>query len=489
MNQWTTIRTLHARGYGKKAIARMLGISRNTVKRALASCEAPRYERRPMPTKIMPFRDQIEQMYWEKDLIGTRIFQELKKLGYAGSLTTLYRYLRKLGPKKLAKVTCRFETGPGEQGQFDWTPYEVTIADQTTTVYCFLFVLGYSRMKYLTFSLNQTLSSCLEALEEAFWYLGGAPKEVLVDNAKQLVVEHPQKGEALLNQKFEELAGLYCFVPRACHLYRARTKGKVERPFYVVEQHFIKGNTFSSFADLLEKAKAFNEEWNRKVNATTLKEPLALFEEEKLHLLPLVSRCYRETLREMRKVSWDCLVSFGGSRYSVPHPLAGKQVWVRVKKGSWLEILSPSGEVIATHEISRTKGKTVINEEHYQGLKPQAPKTALRVRETLAKVFQSGEAFYQGLAARTGSNAAYHARQILALRDYYCDQDIERALAKALAFKAFHHQSVLSILRSFPLREVEFSPQAAPEKLGRENPTRPLDYYATLLEGGEGLWP
>lgn len=116
VDEWTTICILHARGYGKKTIARMLGISRNTVKRALASCEAPRYERRPMPTKVTPFKDHVERMYREQDLIGTRIFAELKKLGYTGSLTTLYRYLRSLGPKKLAKVTCRFETGPGSRG-------------------------------------------------------------------------------------------------------------------------------------------------------------------------------------------------------------------------------------------------------------------------------------------------------------------------------------------------------------------------------------
>ncbi|MBC7324170.1 MAG: transposase, partial [Moorella sp. (in: Bacteria)] len=111
----------------------------------------------------------------------------------------------------------------------------------------------------------------------AFWYLGGAPREVLVDNAKQLIVEHPRKGEVVLNQKFQELAGLYCFRPRPCQLYRARTKGKVERPFYVIEEHFIKGNAFGCFADLLQKAKAFNEEWNQKVHTTTLKEPIVLF--------------------------------------------------------------------------------------------------------------------------------------------------------------------------------------------------------------------
>ena len=48
MENWAEIRRLH-RGEGMpiKAIARRLGISRNTVKRALGSDEPPRYERHP----------------------------------------------------------------------------------------------------------------------------------------------------------------------------------------------------------------------------------------------------------------------------------------------------------------------------------------------------------------------------------------------------------------------------------------------------------
>lgn len=107
------------------------------------------------------------------------------------------------------------------------------------------------------------------------------------------------------------------------------------------------------------------------------------------------------------------------------------------------------------------------------------------MRETISQFFPSGEAFYQGLVARVGANAPYHARQVLALRDYYQDEDIEKALQKAIAYKAFHHQSVLAILRSTPLREVNFNGSfCSLEKLGEETPARFLDYYGALLEGG-----
>jgi len=87
VEKWTTIRNLAREGYGKKAIARMLKVSRNTVRKALSTDEPPRYVRRVQAdTLIAPYREQIEKMYLEKGLIGTRIYNELLKLGYTGSI-------------------------------------------------------------------------------------------------------------------------------------------------------------------------------------------------------------------------------------------------------------------------------------------------------------------------------------------------------------------------------------------------------------------
>jgi len=44
------------------------------------------------------------------------------------------------------------------------------------------------------------------------------------------------------------LCGHYRVQPRACQPYRAQTKGKIERPFFYLEQQFIKGGSFASVA-------------------------------------------------------------------------------------------------------------------------------------------------------------------------------------------------------------------------------------------------
>jgi hypothetical protein len=59
-------------------------------------------------------------------------------------------------------------------------------------------------------------------------------------------------------------------------------------------------------------------------------------------LTPLPATRYVGIHALTRKVSWDCLVSYEGSRYSVPWVYAGKRVWVRASQGIRLEAMAPS---------------------------------------------------------------------------------------------------------------------------------------------------
>jgi len=207
----------------------------------------------------------------------------------------------------------------------------------------------------MTFSYYQDKSSVLEALEESIRHIGGSPREVLIDNAKTLVIEHLKNDAIRFNKDFLELAGAFCFHPRACQLYRPRTKGKVERPFYYIEQHFIKGNSFDSIEELIARGHQFIQEWNQEVHTTTLDKPVERYQQEKNILLPLPEYRYYQSVRELRKVSWDCLVSYKGSRYSVHHTFAGQRVWVSTSHGYILNIYSLKGELLYSHTLSEEK--------------------------------------------------------------------------------------------------------------------------------------
>ena len=97
MEEWTTVRYLHAQGKSIREIARELRLARQTVRRALAAESKPQYQRPPRPNpKLEPFKEQVRELYFGKQLIGSRILRELQAAGYSGGRTALYAYLRSL---------------------------------------------------------------------------------------------------------------------------------------------------------------------------------------------------------------------------------------------------------------------------------------------------------------------------------------------------------------------------------------------------------
>jgi len=482
IEQWHTIRTLYAQGYGKKTIARMLNVSRNTVKNALKDEAVPKYIRQVIiPKKIDPFANDVKDMYFQKGFIGTRIYEEIKKLGYTGSDSGVYRFLKTLGSKTPKKTTMRFETEMGKQAQFDWSPYTIEINGNKEKVICFLMVLGYSRLKAVTFSKDDKADSIYEAIEDCFEQLGGVCESLLIDNAKALVLKHLQDEEPIYNPRFLELSGSYCFKPHACKPHMPRTKGKVERSFYYIEQHFIKGGSFNSMDDLSLRAKEFINNLNFRTHSTTQQIPAILFEKEKKYLLPLPKRRYTDSLKELRKVNWDCLISYDGCRYSVPNRFAGKDVFVKKVKGYILKIYTTSGEIVAEHIISSTKGLTIINNEHYEGLFNKYPKSVALLRDTISETFSNGQQFFIGLEKNI-NNYNIHAQKVFALRETYEDRYIDEVLGKAISYSIYHSDSIKNLLKPYPIRCEKPTLISNSNAKSIQTHTRTLEYYKNLLK-------
>ena len=68
--------------------------------------------------------------------------------------------------------------------------------------------------------------------------LGGAPRELLYNRMKTAVTGEGDDGGIIYNASLIGLARHYGFHPKACQAYRAKTKGKVERPFRYIHQDF-----------------------------------------------------------------------------------------------------------------------------------------------------------------------------------------------------------------------------------------------------------
>lgn len=248
--QAVEIRVLARQGQSKKAIARQLGVSINTVRRYLREPQAGQYgPRLPRAQKLDPYREYVDERVaaarprW---IPATVLLRELRERGYRGGISQLKAYLSRLKPRREDPVV-RFETPPGEQMQADFT----TVRRGREPLKAFVATLGYSRASYVRFSAEETSATLLRGLEEAFETFGGVPREVLFDNATTVIIDRDAygAGEHRWHQGLLELAERYGFRPRVCRPYRARTKGKVER-----FNGYLKGSFLTPLAATLKTA-------------------------------------------------------------------------------------------------------------------------------------------------------------------------------------------------------------------------------------------
>lgn len=235
---------LHRQGVSISAIARRTGRDPKTIRKYIErGIEAPVYGPRMLgrPNKLAPYLEFLrERVTAFPDLTAARLTREIRELGYMGAYTAVKRFLAAIRPENGPKpFEVRFETPPGVQAQVDFARFVVEFTDEpgvSRIVWLFSLVLGHSRFLFARYVMHQDLQSLLRCHMQAFEALGGVPIEILYDRMKTAVTGEDDQGHIIYNRSLLALAGHYRFVPRACRPYRAKTKGKVERPFSYIRK-------------------------------------------------------------------------------------------------------------------------------------------------------------------------------------------------------------------------------------------------------------
>ena len=291
------------RGLTKAEVARELGVSRRTVYNWIATGQLDRElddlpvrysPRPPVARKLDSFRGIVEARLNEfPRLTATRLLDEIHAAGYAGGYTQLKEYVRQVRPTPPVDPIVRFETPPGHQGQVDFAEFRLPWGKR----YALVVVLAHSRLLWLRFYERQTMAVLMRGLEEAFAFFGGVPAELLFDQMKAVIIndERTSGGQLLENAEFVRFAAHWGFRIRACRPYRAKTKGKVERPIGYVRQSFFYARTFLNDVDLNAQALFWlGHTANVRRHRTTGEGPRLRFErDERMLLKTLAPRPYR----------------------------------------------------------------------------------------------------------------------------------------------------------------------------------------------------
>jgi transposase len=359
---------LHRQGLSVSAIARQLGLDRKTVRKYTArGLEPPAYTPRPpRQRRLDPFARYLhERVAAYPALTGSRLWREVKELGYVGGYTAVTDYLRAVRPSQPSPFEVRFETPPGQQAQVDFARFTVTFADEPSAiriVWLFSLVLGHSRRIWARFAMHQDLQTVLRCHMAAFAALGGVPGEILYDRMKTAVTGEDEDGHLIYNRALVELARHYGFLPKACRPYRAKTKGKVERPFRYIREDFFLARTFRNLDDL----NAQLTDWldmvaNVRVHATTQRIVAEAFAEERPALKPLPALPFRAVLKLERRVTHEGMVSIGGNLYSVPDRT--RRV-VEVHQFADEIHVFDAGRLVAVHPVLEGRRRALIAPGH-----------------------------------------------------------------------------------------------------------------------------
>jgi len=289
-------------GVTKAAIARHVGVSRDTIYRWIATGqldrdldeEAVRYRPRPpVPSKLDPYKAIIEARLAEyPKLTATRLFKEVREAGYPGSYSQVRRYVRRVRPRPPEEPVQRFETPPGHQGQVDFADFRLPWGKR----HALIVVMGYSRLMWLRYYERQTMPVVMRGLESAFRYFGGVPSELLFDQMKAVIIAdgRAEGGGLVENPEFLRFSHHWGFRIRACRPYRAQTKGKVERPIRYIRESFFYGRDFVSDDDLNARALEWLDgEANVRIHGTLKERPTDRFQRERALLAPLTPWPYR----------------------------------------------------------------------------------------------------------------------------------------------------------------------------------------------------
>lgn len=422
---------LHRQGRSARDLARLLQMSRNTVRSyvtALAAAgvldgspdELPELAtiKAALPSRTPP-QETSTVIDWTAQtralLAGgagpQAIFDFLRTTDptFKGSLPAVKRLcarLRKaLGPQA-DDVAIPVVTAPGEVAQVDFK-YAGHLRDPDRNcprkAWIFIMVLGHSRHMFAKVVFDQKADTWQQLHVEAFAFFGGVPRIIVPDNLKSAVVkaafttgEDPQ-----LHRSYCEIARHYGFTIDPAPPRDPEKKGKVEAGAKYVGTSFL--TTLPDGLDLPE-ANVRLTKWVLEVaglrdHGTTRRQPLRVFEaEEKPALLPLPARPYLLTIWREFKVHRDTHVAFDGRFYSVPFRHIGETASVRATPSEVRVYVDD--ELVATHD-RRGTGQYSTIDEHLP-----AERVAQRHRDA---------GFWVARARRMGPDVEALANEIIAL--------------------------------------------------------------------------
>lgn len=317
-----TIYFLHQNKKSNREIAKLLKVSRRTVKAVLEQgVDIPLKPRKNQEAAIEPILREIFTRCLGNAVRVKEILKEDYNLDIAYS--TLKRCIQNAGLREPVKRVGEYRFEPGHEMQHDTSPHWVMLGGKKVKAQCASLILGYSRKLFMQYYPCFTRFEAKTFLKAGIEFMTGSCRRCIIDNTS-VILSAGSGSNAVVSPEMLTFSRMYGFEFIAHRVNNPDRKGKCERQFYYVETNFLAGRAFKDWNDLNQQAKEWCLMVNQREKRVLGMTPDAAFIQEKPHLVPLPEILPPIYEHYQRLVDCQGYINLDTNRYSAPEKLIGK---------------------------------------------------------------------------------------------------------------------------------------------------------------------
>jgi transposase len=363
VEDWAEIRRLHrAEGMPIKAIARRLGVGRNTVRRALGADEPPKYQRAAKGSIVDEVEAQVRELLAGWPTMPATVIAE--RIGWTRSLTVLKDRVRELRPLYLPADPCsRTEYHPGELAQCDlwFPPAPMPLgAGQVGTPPVLVMVSGYSRIMTARMLPSRQGPDLLAGQWALLAGWGAAPRALVWDN--ESAVGSWRAGRPVLTEAMNAFRGALGVRVILCRPRDPEAKGLVERANEYLETSFLPGRSFSGPGDFNAQLGVWLARANQRHHRRLGARPVERWKADRTAMVALPPVAPSSGWTTSLRLPRDHYVRLDGNDYSVDPAAVGRRIVVSAD----LEqvVVTLDGQQVARHVRCWVRHQSITDPAH-----------------------------------------------------------------------------------------------------------------------------
>lgn len=486
----STVHLLAKRGKSQRAIARELGMNRETVARVLREPVDKRPVARNRSSAADSFDAQIRQ--WLNDKLTIVRMLELARddeahpyQGGRSVFSDAVRRIRREIAETTADVPIRFEGLPGEYLQVDWGEVRQFPFTQQKPVtrYFFACRLKYSRWSRVVWTRDMRQETLLRSIIGCVNALGWVPWVLTFDNMKTVTTGRDDHNQAIWTPALLQLSAAFDFYPEACAIGAANQKGSVESLVKWVKGNFLLGRRFADDADLDRQTA----EWLHQVNAQPSQATRAVPSERLVREATKGGKLPKEAadygLLVSGTVTAESVVHVNGNVYSVPLGHVGAPVSVRVHAKRiriWRDM-----DCLADHARAPDgANERVIEPKHFAlQFERKERGQVMLYRDALLQLGDDAQTYVSEVSHRRRAQLREEMLALAELRDRHGDAAFLRAMRRAIDVRVYGAEYIAALVADHPVQTIDPPPLVLPGVPLQHDIDRLLSSYEQFADG------